>query len=311
MIILNKFEAIEFSPELINDFVLLFNQSFTKGRRVDHNTIQKIFGDDNDYLGYLAYDNKKPVAFFGAIKLDFVYNQEVIKIAQSVSSMVLPGYRKYNLFYHLATLTFELAQKENVKFMFGLPNTPELFHSLLDWTYLGPMKKYSFKIKTLPLAKIFWKIYAIRKLYLFYFKFFTLFLRKPINSTLNVKNGIDNNFYIPRSPEYINYKRKLGAQVLTVNATTIIISLDYRIKIGDLEDISLNQFVLLVKTLKRICFWLGIDEICFSVDSHSKWNEILGINYKTKDEIQLMYYPLDQNYKLDFAHITLADYDTF
>lgn len=311
MRIANKFEAFQFSHELIDDFILLFNQSFTNGKRIDRDKVLKIFGNEGNYLGYLAYDGKKPIAFFGAVKLDFVYSNEIIKIAQSVNSMVLPKYRKFNLFYHLSELTSHLAKKENIKFIFGLPNSPELFHCLLDWTYLGPMKKYSFKIKTIPLAKIFWKLNFLRRIYLLYFNVITNHLKTQNTDNIRIKSQRDNNFYIPRSRNYLTYKKNLGAEIFTIYNTQIIVSLDYRIKLGDMEDISLDNFVLVLKKLKRICFWLGINEICYSVDSNSEWNQILKDKYFAKDDLQLMYYPFDKNYELDFSHITSADYDTF
>ncbi len=310
MLINNKFTVLQFSEELIDDFILLFNQSFTKGRNIDRKRVSNTYINDN-YIGFLAYDYNKPIAFYGIIIFDFKYNDQSIKVGQSINSMVLPSYRKYNLFYHLADLTNNLAKTNDVKFIFGLPNSPELFHKVLDWSYLGSMKKYSFKICTLPFAKLFWKINYIRFLYVHYFKLVINILNYFGHNCLLIKDSIDNNYHIPRLQKYIIYKKKLGANVIKINKTSIIISIDYRLKVGDLEDVTIEKFTKIIKKLKRMCFWLGICEICFSVDNKSDWNEILSSKYQSKDDMQLMYIELDNNYTLDTAHITLADYDTF
>ncbi len=310
MKIAGKIEAVRFSEALTDDFVLLFNLTLGKRRNIDREKVLKIFGR-GQYLGYLAYENKSPVGFYGAIPLDFVYNNKIIHIAQSVNTMVLPAYRKYNLFYHLAELTNTLARKENIDFLYGLPNSPHLFHSLLDWTYLGPMKKYTVAVKTLPFAKIFWKLFWARKLYLIYYNLITCNIRSENTRFSAMKQKTDANFHINRSENYVNYKKKLGTQIFKIDNVMIPVGLDYRMKIGDIEDVTLDSFHSIIKKLKRKCFWLGINEICFSFDPQSEWNHILKPAYTAKDDVQLMYYPLNEQYKLDIAHITLLDYDTF
>ena len=294
----------------MDDFVKLFNHSLSRGRKINREKALSIFGN-GPYIGHMAYDQLTPIGFYGLIITEFTFNKEIVQIGQSVNTTILSKYRKYNLFYHLAELTNSLARKENIKFIYGLPNRPDLFHSILEWEYLGPMHKYYFHISTFPLAKICWKFFRLRPFFLWYFHIVTKRFGTNVRNLSSVKNSIDINFYNLRSERYIDQKISLGASVLSIRNTRLVVGVDYRLKIGEIEDVSLAEFDSILKKLKRLCFWLGITEICFSVDSKSDWNRIFKNKYKSVDNLQLLYYPLNDQYRLDELHITMLDYDTF
>lgn len=311
MFIENKFEVKRFSKLLIDDFLILYKEIFKNGIKLSREGVLHLYGDLELYIGYIAFDKDKPIGFYGVLPFYFKYNDNIIKVAQSVNNMVHPEYRKHNLFFHLTQMTFSLAKEEDIKFIYGWPNTPKLYSSLLKWIDLGAMQLYSFPVTTFPLAKIIWKIPILKSFYHSYIKIITGKVRSLNFENTKFKLIIDNNFYIPRTEEYIKYKKATGAFLIKINNINVWVNIDYRLKIGDIDDISLKEFDQLLKSLKKISFWLGITEIIYSVDKSSTWNEILMPKYNPKNELQLLYYPLNYQYKIQSAHFTMGDYDTY
>lgn len=311
MLIENKFDVKRFSKSLIDDFSILYNEVFTKGIPLSKKKILMQYGDSEYYLGFIAYDQYKPIGFYGVVPFDFMYDGKIIKIAQSINTMVHPLYRKHNLFFHLAQMTYELAKKENIIFIYGWPNSPKLFGSLLKWINLGPMQSYYFHVKTFPLAKIVWKLSFFKILYNKYLKIITTNAHNKNYESVNFKKAFDNNYFIPRTLNYLNYKKNFGAFILKIEGKNIWVSIDYRLKVGDIEDATLQEFKQILKKLKKIAFWIGINEILFSVDKVSGWNNILKDKYQSKFDTPLMYYPLYESFRLEFAHLTSGDFDTF
>lgn len=297
-----------FSKSLIPEFVELFKTSFGKPIsasevEVKYNT--KAFGVE--YLGYMAYHNETAIAYYGVLPVPFVLNGKNVIAVQSADTMTHPDYRRHGLFPLLAKKTYELAKQEGASFVFGWPNQNSYpsFKNKLDWRDLGNMVKFTVKVPTLPLAKLSVKVPLIRSPYLSFFK--AVSNAKSITSQSEITNNS-----VKRSQEYLAYKETLGAFEIPTNFGSIVASMDYRLKIGDLSSVQVKDLSELFQGLKKICSQTGIDEIQFIVSPNSSYIQILeSLDLEKSDDLPLMYWPFSDDLEISELHFTGLDYDGF
>ena len=121
---MEEYKIERFSLEKMGDFLWLFEKSFeTKPNR---DTYIKKFDTNytgSSYIAFMAYDKENvPAAFYGVFPCIYNLNGKIISGAQSGDTMTHPEHRKKGLFYKLAKKTYELALKEGIKYIYGVPN---------------------------------------------------------------------------------------------------------------------------------------------------------------------------------------------
>ena len=147
----------------------LYRSTYSKGVSIEFlkgKYTTKVFG--KEWIGYLAmtHDNK-PAAFYGVIPCRFKIQGEVLLAAQSADTMTHPGHRKKGLFVHLAKMTYDLARKEGIQFIFGFPNQNSYAGFVrLNWQFSErPMQLFFLRGSTVSWSKIFLKIPVLAKAY--------------------------------------------------------------------------------------------------------------------------------------------------
>ncbi len=299
----------QFSKDLINDFLLLCKISFTS--TITINRIINLFGNQEYYLGYLAYVNNKAIAFFGAIESDFIMNGSHVIAAQSAFSMVHPQFRSGNYFYELHSCTVELARQRGVKFIFGWPNSPRIFEKLLEWKNLGPFSKITIHVKTIPLSILARRWRLFYPIFHWYSNLILSFFKRNLCDDVTQLLNAEKLNYIPRSPDYLKYKQKSGAKIFKLAGKYLLVNHDHRLKIGDIQPFTINDFNNMLSILKRIAFFAGIAEIVFYTDKNNKFFHEIIYKFNGKDDINLLYYEVDKNIKISLLDLTFADFDTF
>jgi hypothetical protein len=299
----------QFGSELFPEFISLFQTCFKKKKTIGQ--AEKLFGKGKALLGYMAFVDGQPVAFYGVIPVLFNIGGQQIKAAQSLSTMVHPLYRTDLVFLELAELTQELARISGFKFFFGWPNNPKLFNKILGWRFLHNMQKFQFSTPTLPLGKIAWKIPRLYNTYNVYFR--SLCKQYEEAGILAHPPAFceDEDNFVLRNVEYLRYKQALGSVFIQMCGKRIWINKDYRLKIGDMEHCNIGEFEEIIRNLKGLACLAGLNEIVFVVSDQSFWYRLLQQKFISTASLTTMYLPLEPDYNLESVSFTWGDYDTF
>jgi len=147
------------------------------------------------YLGYFAFWEDMPVAFYGVIPVKFLIRNETVLGAQSCDTMTHSSHRKKGLFIKLAKMTFDLAKEKNIHFIFGFPNKNSYtgFVEKLGFLKTETMNRYTLKFTENWFKKVYRKLFFLLKR----------------NSKIIIKNklleqGFDGVIY---DEEFIQYKK--------------------------------------------------------------------------------------------------------
>jgi len=298
-----------FSEQLIPQFLELFRASFGKSISEEH--LQKKYATENlggSYFGYMAFHQNKPIAYYGVLPVPFILDEKKLTAVQSADTMTHPDYRRHGLFPLLAKKTYQLAKEKGASFVFGWPNENSYpsFKNKLDWIDLGNMQRFSVKVNTLPLAKLFFKLRFLRPLYMRFAK-----LLLGING-LEKTEFIEPENCVSRNIAYLKYKEQAGVFSVFSNYGNVTASLDYRLKIGDLTQKQSNSFAKLLNELKRKCFLSGITEIQIIISPNSNTqNILLKAGMQRDNDLPLMYWPFSTGIKIEKLNLTGLDYDGF
>lgn len=305
-----QIEIQRFEKSLIPHFMELFGISF--GKAISEDYLLKKYDTQNlggNYLGYMAFHDQTPIAYYGVLPVPFILNGRNLTAVQSADTMTHPDYRRHGLFPLLAKKTYQLAKNEGASFVFGWPNQNSYptFKNKLGWIDLGKMQRFSMKSRfTIPFAKLFFKLPALRPIYLAAIKHFL-----QANDVLPLgEEGVEN--CIPRNEAYLNYKEKLGAFSIFCPFGDLPVSLDYRLKLGYLSDFQLNCIPEILNGLRRNCQVCGIDEFQIILSPNSPMADVLlKAGMKREDDLPLMYWPFSEDIKIDKLNLTGFDYDGF
>lgn len=299
-----------FSQQLIPDFLSLFEASY--GKTISEEYVRKKYDTaelGGSFFGYLAYHNEKPIAYYGVLPVPFLLDGKQVTAVQSADTMTHPEYRRHGLFPLLAKKTYQLAKNEGASLVFGWPNENSYptFKNKLGWIDLGKMQRFSFKVRTFPLAKIAFKIKPIKKLYQQFVKAVAHDYGMKFMPSQKTGNQV------PWSKEYLSYKESLGAYPMNTDLHgNVVISVDFRLKIGGLTKDQIDSFQSVLKHVKRKCFILGITEIQFIVSPDSEVSKsLLEHGHEPTDDLPLMYWPFNDSVQIDKMELTGFDYDGF
>lgn len=298
-----------FTEGMISQFQELFTASFEK--TISAEFLHKKYDTKKlggSYLGYMAFHDQKPIAYYGVLPVPFVLDGKKLTAVQSADTMTHPDYRRHGLFPLLAKKTYELAKEERASFVFGWPNQNSFpsFKNKLGWIELGNMQRFSLKVSTLPLAKVFFKLQFLRPFYL-------TIIRSILQADSPTKvEPVTTNNCVIRNTDYLEYKKTLSVFSIPSDFGNVPASIDYRLNIGYLTALQTQHFPEILSDLKRSCVLSGIDEIQFTISPNSPLATVLAkAGMKSTDGLPLMYWPFSDAIKIETLNLTSFDYDRF
>lgn len=265
------------------------------------------------HLGYLAYDtNNQPAAFYGVFPYQMEYKGKKYLAAQSGDTMTHPAHGGKGLFTTLAKMTYNLASKEGVQFIFGFPNKNSYpgFVRKLNWTHNENMINYEAQVFTLPCAAIAKKIALLQPLYRLYtglvFSLHKSRLKTIASSAINFEYGS-----VARTEEYMRYKAFNHNHIVSIADNNTWLKVDGALLVGDIIVPDKNQTDKLISGLKKLAFWLGCNKILFAVGKDTAWDILLKGKLKSSEGIYIGYVDLQSGLPLDKFKFVMADMDTF
>ena len=239
----------------IDDLDILFYEVY--GKKLSKGFMERKFDNPfltKDYYGYFAYDDKKPIAFYGAIPFLINHNDQTEMAAHSVNTMTHPNYRGEGLFIKLVKLTYLLLQNAGITFIWGFPNQNSEYGLLnkLEWKYSERMICYSTRVSRFSIEKIAKKNSVTSLIYQKYCG--GVFNQYKVDRILQTKGMMPENVVtVDRNKNYYHYKSFFGSFVIELEGCLFWIKIQNGLQLGDVEATSEEQFKKGIQKLKQLC----------------------------------------------------------
>ncbi len=306
-----RFEKL--SDTNLKDLIFLYRHAFNEKENLKflqkkYNT--SAFGLKN--IGYIAYSSSnEPAAYYGVFPIKAQINNKEILVSQSGDTMTHPDHRGKGLFITLAKMTYELAKKEGVEFIFGFPNENSYpgFVKKLDWDHYSNVNHYQIKTGGLPLEKVAKKFKMFSGTYSSLVSGKLKYINSPFPNSLNSQTQDHGN--ILHDKNFFDYKTYYKSGVIEMNGVKCWIKVDGRLWVGDIEFCERNEFYETVNGLITLSKKLPCSTIQFSVFENSLYDQWLKEKYPVHSKNAVGCMNLSGNYKPEQFAYQALDFDTF
>lgn len=264
------------------------------------------------YVGYLAYADNRPAAFYGVIPCFIKHDGQAVLAAQSADTMTHPDHRGKNLFITLAGLTYGLCKAKGIRVLFGFPNQNSLpgFVNKLSWQVIAYMECFVMPVKALPLAKLANKFPVLKNAYIGFVK---NKLRSQILPQAGIENTVVNEDFsgVQRDQDYLNYKSAYASSyTIKVGHSTVWFKIQDGMVIGDIN-LALDDMNNMIPHLQKTARSLGLRKIIFQTDKRTVLNMLLKNHAQPIPSFPVIIKDLDSGLQLDKLAFTFADIDIF
>ncbi|WP_158797182.1 GNAT family N-acetyltransferase [Pedobacter sp. L105] len=263
------------------------------------------------YIGFIAYNDRQPIAFYGVIPCLMSCNKRVTLSAQSADTMTHPDYRKKGLFVKLAEQTFELCRETGIHIIFGFPNQNSLpgFVQQLNWQINETMDCFIIPVKTIPLERISVKFPVLKAWYSGYqqrvLKKYATHQQADISSVLS--DGYDG---LLRNTRYLDYKKYTNTQLIVICGAVFWIKINNGLLIGD-ANVRADNFAQAMPALIKLAGRLGLKQIQFHTSSGTKLHTLFAARYPSIPSFPVIVKILGGSLPVDQIKFTFADIDIF
>lgn len=248
------------------------------------------------YIGFFALYNQKPVAFYGVIPVRMSIKNSPVLAAQSCDTMTHPDHRKKGLFVMLAERTFELAKKKDINFVFGFPNANSYpaFVNQLGFKHVETMNRYTLQFSDNWIKKIYRKF----------------LVSSSRNQSLTFKNSLleqdfDGCIYDDIFFKYKGYNKNF---ILTREQNSYWINKNGNVFVGALSDESsetLPGHILLLRKASQAA------SLTFMISKGTRLDFALSKLYKADEGFPVILKDLSGNFALENLKFQFADIDIF
>lgn len=248
------------------------------------------------YIGYLAYLDQQPVAYYGLIPTLLSINKQAVLGAQSCDTMTHPAHQKRGLFVKLANQTFALAKQEGIHLVFGFPNQNSYpgFIRHLGFTHSDTMQRYTIRFSN-TLIKL-----LLRKLG---FAGGTKHPEPVANSLL--QEGHDGVIY---NQAYRNYKSYNTNTVIGNTSQRFWVNLPKGGWIGALEPLHQEQFSQTLRILENLT---KASSITFMTSPGTLSDRLLSKHAKAEKGFAIIIKNLSGTYDTSRLKFQFSDIDIF
>jgi hypothetical protein len=268
-----------------------------------------------EFIGFFAIDTTTnlPAGYYGVFPIYCELNGQRILAAQSGDTMTNPNHQGKGLFTMLAKMTYELAQKEGINFVFGFPNKNSYpgFIKKLAWNHYGDINNYIIKTGSFPFDKLAKKFLPFRWVYGKYIDF-------KINSVkLNAffKNSIAGQNpelgFVIHDQTFYDYKTYFKSYCIKIGNTRCFLKIDGSMWIGDIEFCSKGEFIKAVEGLICLAKKAGCSSIQFSVYKDTFYDKILKKRYEVKNKMPVGFVSFNKDISPEKMAYQAIDFDTY
>jgi GNAT superfamily N-acetyltransferase len=311
---MDEYKIERLTESKINDLFWLFKAS-SKGVTNVNEFVKKYDTKYTgvSYVGFLAYDNdNKPAAFYGVIPTVAYLNKKSVLIAQSADTLTHPKHQRKGLFTLLANKTYDLAKELGIEFIYGIANENSFpgFIKKLGWTHNGNMQILHTTTIMPPFAQLFRRNSFLKKIYNFWVSLVLQFFEKG-NNILVFQDNDPSTFGIKKDISYYDYKSYSSKHLIKIKNRLFWLKFEGSLKIGDMEVLTPNEINSIMKKLKVIAFFSGIQKIQYQYSPNKQAFNGLTSVLSSTEGLPIIYLDLTKNIDPSNFVITLADVDTF
>ena len=295
----------------LKDVQFLYKEIF--GKRISLEDLTKKY--DTGYTGikhvtFLAYDGKKPIAFYGALPQRMNYNGESILAVHTCDSLTLPSYQRQGLHKMLALKAYDLMRKEGVRFVYAF-HSENTFYSCkkLDWELAYSMRGFAVKAGNFPVAKAVRKFRPLVTLYDNYVRF----VLRPfqVASDQFENSNASESLCQDYSAAFFDYKSYTNNLVIELGNVKFWLNITSRISVGDVTFETESDLLKGIEKLRKLTSKLGLNEILFQTTPGSKLEKMLSKHFPSFESWRVGYYLLDEALEIDQLRVNYGDLDTF
>lgn len=267
---------------------------------------------EHAFLGYFALDeNGNPACFQGTTRLSIAYKNETKIIAQSTDSMTHPKHAGKGLFYYIANKTYQLCKEKGMLMVMGYANQNSLpiVTGKIGFKVADYLQGYSISVRTLPLAKISFKIPFLKNVYSPYQKI--IFLKFKIPYQIPYSFSKEEVPVLLREDTLIDYKQARGVFSIKIESAILWIKINRDLFIGDMICASEAEWLRVMNKLKQLCFLAGISKIHFQSCKGTKEQSYFDKHYPHFESLPLCYLDFGYSFPIEKYKATFGDIDIF
>lgn len=302
------------SKDRIKDVQYLIKKVFNKRYTLDYldNKYNAKKYCDVEYLCYLAYHNKKPIAFMGTTPYIFTNNTQKGILIQAHDNFIVKEYQKKGLNQLLLKITYELLKEVNAFATYS-------FHSELTYK--------SFKKNRWLDGYSLNRVHLYNSLRVPYFKlwskytFFNFLKKYSINKILkhypletSIRNSLEStdHYYCEYTKEYIAFKNCFNCRIIRIKDCKVWIKFDYILTIGEFENLTDQNFKYVMDELLLIAKKVGTNEVLIPFNSKATYAHLLEKSgMKIYPSHMLGNFPLQNGVDFNQFQINYNEFDTF
>jgi hypothetical protein len=261
------------------------------------------------HLCFLAYENNKPIAFYGALPYRFQYQNERFLAAHACDSITLPTHQRKGLHFELATRSYEVMQQNGLQFVFAM-HSDNTFRATkkLEWLSTENMLRFHVKTGAIPHAKVAQKIGLNNQ--------FQKRVKKALSAHL-----VTRSFENPLAKEgwmcteypttFYDYKNFTPNHVIQIGATTFWVKAETVMMVGAFDSSSEVELEKSLIELKKCARKLGINELLFQVSRNTKQAQQLASLCEAKESWLIGYLNFSCEVPFEKFKLNYGDLDTF
>lgn len=300
------------SNENIHHLVTLFELVFQK--KISLEFLQQKYNTHYlgiSYLGYIAFDKDKPVAYGGFIPARVGYNGKQEVWVQSVDSMALKEVGGKGVFKQICILNEELIVAEHISCAYGFANqaSAPFFFKNFNWFSNHNMQVYAIPLKGIPTSKILSKV-----------GFGGLDEKRlqHILEDFKVHDRMQNPFnqvdfgHVVYDADLLNYKSGNRRFIIEIEGKKVWIKVDSRLSIGQMEDCGKEEYLGVIDKLMALGKRIGLNELFLQYSPHAMPAQLLNTRYNPIEGSPICFKPFaGTQIPLDKMLFSNADIDTF
>ena len=303
------------SESNVNDLIAVYKSAFGIDFELEkfkkkQNT--QDFGDS--YVGYIAYDqSNKAAAFYGVYPCQIEYKEKVYLAAQSGDTMTHSDHKGKGLFTQLATKTYDYCKENGFHLVFGFPNENSFpgFIKRLGWSHFDDLTPYLIRVKCIPWIRLKNTFRLPQSIHKTWCRFILSKLKKGQSFSSSCKTN--DTPVVDHSANFFSYKTYGENYLNQVKGINVWLKFDDTfLIIGDLEKCTDENFLAVIKALKRIAFWMGLPHLRFHTSTNT-WGERMFKKHGIPMEVRYPIGGINFTYEipLEKMKFTAADNDTY
>jgi hypothetical protein len=299
------------SPENIHHLNTLFKIIFKKNIPVEE--IEKKYNTDylgKSYLGHIAFDGLRPVAFGGFVPFKIQYKNIVEIGAQSVDSMSLPELSGKGVFAKIAWMNEDIMKADGIHFAYGFgnQNSVPVFVHKFNYVTNECMSVFLIRVSQLPLMRTLKKV-GLREQY----KKRVEGVLGPLMTTEIFPNPLQggDHGYTVYDEDFFKYRSYKKHDMIRLNGIKVWLKADHVLSVGNIEQCSGEQLLGTVETLCELARQMGFDKIFMQYSERAEQVSILKEKYTPIQGSPICFKSFTSKIPLDKVLFANGDVDTF